>query len=417
MGTKGVYGITAGGKTKFAYNGSDSYPDVLGRKIVEFIKAMTDDELVRFHSLMTPVNVDSHTDALREEIEKSAQAADCGTKDWKHVLEKSIKDFDMYSILVRKKEPVYVADGQDFMNNQLCLYAYIINMDKGCLEYHTGIPKKTFGHKPAEYVCDLVKTYPLDKVRAEKTDRTVRSMELRRASLDILHESGCSEETYEGVQQERIKKDLIDAKNRSDAVKKGLERFFLKEIAEDIYSLSTTERGWETPVTYDEYTEINSNPDIYGIAGTRKDAYIELEKLVKSGKPFVTSWLWNEENECSFKLYRKLRNGVITVSVSMRMDEGADLVSDAIPNSVPYDIFSEQETEDITNEFLLDYRDTSYEASEECTVAGDTGLKEILEKVSELCDVCNASLDESFEIMKQIVARHIEEKKNGGQAE
>ena len=62
------------------------------------------------------------------------------------------------------------------------------------------------------------------------------------------------------------------------------------------------------------------------------------------------------------------------------MDEGADLVSDAIPNSVPYDIFSEQETEDITNEFLLDYRDTSYEASEECTVAGDTGLKEILEK-------------------------------------
>ena len=37
--------------------------------------------------------------------------------------------------------------------------------------------------------------------------------------------------------------------------------------------------------------------------------------------------------------------------------------------------------------------------------------------VSELCDVCNASLDESFEIMKQIVARHIEEKKNGGQAE
>jgi hypothetical protein len=69
-----------------------------------------------------------------------------------------------------------------------------------------------------------------------------RKERIREKSLQILRDSGCNEESYEGISKDVIEKDL------RTAFEDGIDGFSYEEISEDIYRLSNTERGWKEPV-------------------------------------------------------------------------------------------------------------------------------------------------------------------------
>lgn len=225
---------------------------------------------------------------------------------------------------------------------------------------------------------------------------------IREKSLQILRNAGCDEESYEGFSKDVIEKDL------RTAFEDGIDGFSYEEIAEDIYSLSNTERGWKEPV---EYTPPGDAAHC-GISDLYPDVRKKLEEIIESGVPFKTGWLNSKKEICGFTLFRKLMNGPINITVWAAMDEDADLVSDAIPNSVPPDFLTCEDIDAIVKAMDDEWWQIGYASETECTdtVPGNTNLDGILEKVSELLESADAQLTEAFEDVKSRVRNTIIEK-------
>ena len=229
-----------------------------------------------------------------------------------------------------------------------------------------------------------------------------RKERIREKSLQILRNAGCDEESYEGFSKDVIEKDL------RTAFEDGIDGFSYEEIAEDIYSLSNTERGWKEPV---EYTPPGDAAHC-GISDLYPDVRKKLEEIIESGVPFKTGGLNSKKEICGFTLFRKLINGPINITVWAAMDEDADLVSDAIPNSVPPDFLTYEDIDAIVRAMDDEWWQIGYASEAECsdTVPGDTNLDGILEKVSELLENADAQLTEAFEDVKSRVRNVIIEK-------
>lgn len=212
------------------------------------------------------------------------------------------------------------------------------------------------------------------------------------------------EETYEGLSKDVIEKDL------RAAFEDGIEGFFYEETAQDIYDLSTTERGWKKPI---EYTPLGDAAH-WGLTDLYPEVRAKLEELVRSGEPFRTGRLDSKKAICGFALFRKLTNGPLEVSVWAAMDEGADLVNDAVPNGASYDFLTDADIDAILDEVDKEWWQLGYSSETERSevVSGDTGLDEILKKAEELLEDADAQLEEAFEDVKARVRDAIV--KNGG---
>ena len=64
MGTRGLWGFRKNGEDKLTYNHYDSYPDYLGRTVVEFVKKYAKEELDNIFKRI--VLVDEDTPATAE---------------------------------------------------------------------------------------------------------------------------------------------------------------------------------------------------------------------------------------------------------------------------------------------------------------------------------------------------------------
>lgn len=151
MGTRGLYGFHKNGIDKLTYNHLDSYPDWLGKKIVEFCME---------HDL----------------------GVDGG--DWYWTLRPNQGCPENWLPFIDSGSKVYMIDNSSFIKDSLfCEYAYIVNLDTDQLEFYCG-----FQHKPDEtnrygceedqgyYPCRMVACFPLDVIAHGTVEEIVKQM-------------------------------------------------------------------------------------------------------------------------------------------------------------------------------------------------------------------------------------------------
>ena len=167
MGTHGCYGFRKNGMDKLTYNHFDSYPDELGRTMVEFCKATSIPELNEIFDKL--ILVDESAKPTAEQIKECKQYYDGNVsrktvEDWYCLLRNAQGDLDAY-----KNGLKYMIDNCGFIKDSLwCEYAYIINLDTEELEFWVGDQDKPdiYNRYGVErdgnyYPCKMVASYPL----------------------------------------------------------------------------------------------------------------------------------------------------------------------------------------------------------------------------------------------------------------
>ena len=152
MSTRGACGVKIGGKYKVTYNHSDSYPEGMGKEVVDFCQKVQESnhwenfrkvckklELVDSNSKPSPV--------LQKKYHKYADFSVGNQKadDWYCLLRglQGIKNLSemLYGDIVFID---HMIDSFDFLKDSLfCEYAYIINLDDMTLEFYQG-----YNHSP-----------------------------------------------------------------------------------------------------------------------------------------------------------------------------------------------------------------------------------------------------------------------------
>lgn len=167
MSTRGCYGFRKNGVDKLTYNHFDSYPDELGRTMVEFCKATSIPELNEIFDKL--ILVDESAKPTAEQIKECKQYYDGNVsrktvEDWYCLLRNAQGDLDAY-----KSGLKYMIDGCDFIKDSFwCEYAYIINLDTEELEFWVGDQDKPhiYNRYGVEkdgnyYPCKMMASYPL----------------------------------------------------------------------------------------------------------------------------------------------------------------------------------------------------------------------------------------------------------------
>ena len=168
MGTRGLYGFRKDGVDKLTYNHFDSYPDCLGETMAEFCKTTSIKEMHEIFDRI--VLVDEHdipTDKqIKECIEYYNGDVSTGSpQDWYCLLRDAQGNPNAY-----KHGLKYMIDNHNFIKDSLfCEYAYIINLDEGCLEFYVGFQKEPseynrYGTEKEDnyYPCKMIAYYALD---------------------------------------------------------------------------------------------------------------------------------------------------------------------------------------------------------------------------------------------------------------
>lgn len=208
----------------------------------------------------------------------------------------------------------------------------------------------------------------------------------------LLYSCGCTEETYEGVPVDTILADL------NGGYPDGYEGIGNQELAEAIYAISTTDRGW-APM---RKLEIEGDAAHCGYTDLYDHVQTVLEEALTSGEPFDSGWLSSKKEIGSWNMQRKLRNGKIVVSVHSEMDEGRDLVYVALPEGVEFTDEEYEQAQDLFSELW-----GTSEAKSSETVPGNSTLDDILKVVNRLANWNSAFLHDNFETMKGVVSNII----------
>jgi len=133
MGTRGLCGFRVDNKDYLAYNHFDSYPEGLGRDVVNFLKDKNLDVLKEQVRSLVLVNEDDRPTLGQIEKCREIKTIDLGvssgvTSDWYCLLRKAQGDLQAYLDLG------FMPDNKEFLENGLfCEWAYQIDLDKETL--------------------------------------------------------------------------------------------------------------------------------------------------------------------------------------------------------------------------------------------------------------------------------------------
>jgi len=170
MGTRGVYGFRLNGKDKTTYNHSDSYPEYLGRNIIEFIRSTSSEEM---KSIFNRIElIDKNKKPTKEEIAKCQEWSDFSVSsrsenDWYCLLRSAQGDLFAY-----KQGLFYMSDDSSFIEDSLfCEWGYIINLDTDMLEIWQGFQhypdlNNRYGQEAQDeyYPCKMIGEFPLNAI-------------------------------------------------------------------------------------------------------------------------------------------------------------------------------------------------------------------------------------------------------------
>ena len=152
MSTRGLYGFHKNGIDKLTYNHLDSYPDWLGKKVVEFCKCAGRDGMNSLFDHIELVSEDAKpTPKQIEYCMEHDLGVDGG--DWGWTLCPNQGCPENWLPFIDSGLKIYMIDSLPFIKDSLfCEYAYIVNLDTDQLEFYCG-----FQHKPDEtnrYGCE-----------------------------------------------------------------------------------------------------------------------------------------------------------------------------------------------------------------------------------------------------------------------
>lgn len=178
MGTRGSVGFIQQEKPKMAYNHFDSYPEGLGREVLNFIVIINkEDGWTKFKekaNKLQDIGNDNITD--QSLIEKYKEYADTGVSKQSlsdpYCLFRNIQGSDWMNEMYKGKLEHYSLSNSFIKDSLFCEYAYVINLDTMKLEFYDGFqtePQKgnRFGEEKSEngyYPCRLVGVFDLKSI-------------------------------------------------------------------------------------------------------------------------------------------------------------------------------------------------------------------------------------------------------------
>ena len=128
MSTRGAIGFRKDGVDKVTYNHSDSYPDWLLRKVVEFASQHTDLALNNMFDRIELVNEGDVPTPDQIEVYNKYSNTNVGiqsSESWYCLLRETQGDLEVYSLL---GGCTHMIDSHEFLSDSLfCEWAYIIN--------------------------------------------------------------------------------------------------------------------------------------------------------------------------------------------------------------------------------------------------------------------------------------------------
>ena len=181
MSTRGAIGFRLNKQDKVTYNHSSSYPEYLGRNVLEFIQGETLESLTTIAQSIVLVNEEEKPTA--EQINECQQWANLGVgnqsvDDWYCLLRGTQGNLSVYKTGLK-----YMIDSSGFLINSLfCEYAYIINLNNNTLEFYTGYNKKArkskgryakkgYDDNSGYYGVVLVEKFPLETVMGATSEQ------------------------------------------------------------------------------------------------------------------------------------------------------------------------------------------------------------------------------------------------------
>lgn len=164
MSTRGLYGIRKKGVDKLTYNHYDSYPDGLGRDIVEFCKKNSIQDLNRLYDLIELIDKENPPTDKQREICKRSGYADFSVgfgsdNDWYCLLRNLQGNIEGLQKAIDNNQYIFMNDDSDFIKDSLfCEYAYIINLDDNVIEIYVGFQKnqKRIIDMGVKYAMDII---------------------------------------------------------------------------------------------------------------------------------------------------------------------------------------------------------------------------------------------------------------------
>lgn len=149
MSTRGAFGVKVNGVVKVTYNHNDSYPEGLGRRIVDAVRKLGTDRIKELSTALRMVDEDvppTEQDQIALEPWVDLSVGNQSLDDW-YCLTRKLQG-DLESILLSG----VMVDGASFLRNEtFCEWAYIVDLDSGQLVVYR------YGSNP-------VAVYPLDKL-------------------------------------------------------------------------------------------------------------------------------------------------------------------------------------------------------------------------------------------------------------
>jgi hypothetical protein len=146
MSTRGAFGFHSDKQDKIGYSHCDSYPEGLGKTILEFISKETLESLQKISNNI--VLVSNESTPTENQIKECQNWTNLGVSgqtvdDWYCLLREAQGDLQAY-----KDGLKYMLDSQSFLLDSLfCEYAYIINTDNISLEFYSGFNQKLRSRK------------------------------------------------------------------------------------------------------------------------------------------------------------------------------------------------------------------------------------------------------------------------------
>ena len=189
MATRGLYGLRKNGQDKLTYNHFDSYPDCLGRKILEFCRDLSVKDLNKLYELIEMINEDIAPTNEQIKICKMNKYADFSVSnqseaDWYCLLRRLQGNFEALKIAVEEDKHIYMIDNHDFIKDSLfCEYGYIVNLDSESLEFWLGFqrePDETnrYGTELDDgyYPCKFILNIPFNSIDTDSIAKWVKKM-------------------------------------------------------------------------------------------------------------------------------------------------------------------------------------------------------------------------------------------------
>ncbi len=185
MGTRGAYGFRIDGKDKVTYNHFDSYPDHLGRSLMDYIASTPLEMMKEVAAAIILVDPDSKPEPeliTKYKIYSDLNVSTRQYDEWYCLLRKTQGDLFPYNNSLR-----HMADYQAFLSDSLfCEWAYIINLDNQLFETYRGLNRNSSASgRYASHQTDdnddfkgvaLILETPLIDVKAETIDDLVATL-------------------------------------------------------------------------------------------------------------------------------------------------------------------------------------------------------------------------------------------------